>query len=91
MVLRTNFTHQWYAGLDDAFNQNFALWNASLGKKLFKNQQGEISVRVFDILNQNRSINRNVTESYVQDVQTLVLEQYFMVTFTYNIRAFKGE
>lgn len=91
VVLRTNFTHQWYAGLDDAFNQNFALWNASLGKKLFKNQQGEISVRVFDILNQNRSINRNVTESYVQDVQTLVLEQYFMVTFTYNIRAFKGE
>lgn len=91
VVFRTNFTHQWYTGLDEAFNQNFALLNASLGKKLFKNQQGEISLRVFDILNQNRSIARNVTESFVQDVQTLVLEQYIMFTFTYNIRAFKAE
>jgi hypothetical protein len=91
IVFRTSFNHQWYAGLDEDFNQNFALWNASLGKKIFKNQQGEISISVFDILNQNQSITRNVTESFVEDVQTLVLQQYFMVTFTYNIRAFRGD
>jgi hypothetical protein len=91
IVFRTGLNHQWYAGLDENFNQNFALWNASIGKKIFKNEQGEISVSAFDILNQNQSLNRNVTESYVEDVQTLVLQQYFMLTFTYNIRAFKGE
>lgn len=91
VVFRTSFNHQWYAGLDEDFNQNFALWNASLGKKVFKNQQGELSISIFDILNQNQSITRNVTETFVEDVQTLVLQQYFMLTFTYNIRAFRGD
>jgi hypothetical protein len=91
VVFRTSFNHQWYAGLDEDFNQNFALWNASLGKKVFKNQQGELSISIFDILNQNQSITRNVTETFVEDVQTLVLQQYFMLTFTYNICAFRGD
>lgn len=89
VVLRISIVHQWYTGLTETFNQNFTLWNASVGKKIFKNQQGEVSLRIFDILNQNRSIVRNVSESYIQDVQTLVLQQYVMLTFTYNIKKFK--
>lgn len=89
LVFRTSINHQWFAGLNDDFNQSIVLWNASLGKKLFKNNSGELSLSVFDLLNQNQSITRNVTEAYVQDIQTLVLRQYFMLTFTWNIRAFK--
>lgn len=89
LVFRTSVNHQWYAGLNDGFNQNFALWNASIGKKFLKDNQAEISLSVFDILNQNQSISRTVTAAYVQDVQTLVLQQYFMLTFTWNIKSFK--
>ena len=55
---------------------------------MFKKQQGELKLSVFDLLKQNRSIVRNVTDVYIEDVQNEVLRQYFMLTFTYNLRTF---
>jgi hypothetical protein len=40
------------------------------------------------LLKQNQSIMRNVSDSYIEDVQYKVLQQYFMLTFTYNLRNF---
>jgi hypothetical protein len=62
------------------------LWNASIGKKIFDKQRGEIRLYAFDILGQNRSIQRNVTEAYIEDTRTDILQRYFMVMFTYNLR-----
>jgi hypothetical protein len=47
-----------------------------------------VKLSVFDLLKQNRSINRTVTESYTEDVQNQVLQQYFMLTFSYRLRNF---
>jgi hypothetical protein len=58
----------------------------SLGKKLFSKQQGELTVSVVDLLNQNKSVNRTVTGTYVEDTQNNVLGRYFMLTFTYTVR-----
>jgi hypothetical protein len=91
LVLRTSVVHQWYAGLKEGFDQNFVLWNASIGKKFLKNKQAELSLMMFDILNQNQSINRTVTELFVQDSETLVLQQYIMLNFTYTFKHFKGD
>jgi len=87
-VFRNDITNYLYRGLSDQYNQDYFLWNLSLGKKLFKDNNGEIRLGVFDLLKQNKSITRNVTESYVEDVNTEVLSQYFMLTFTYNLKAF---
>lgn len=87
-VIRTNLSNQLYNGFSDAIDQNFWLWNASIGKKLLPNNRGELSLSVFDILKQNTSIQRNITETYIEDVQTDVLQQYFMLTFTYQLRHF---
>jgi hypothetical protein len=84
---QTDVAHQLYRGLSSSYNQNYALWNASLGKKIFPGQRGEIKLYAFDILKQNRAIQRNVTEAYYEDVQTTVLQRYFMLMFTYNIRS----
>ena len=86
--LQNDFTNQLYSGLSAGYNQNYFLWNMGAGKKIFKKQQGELKVSVFDLLKQNRSIVRNVTETYIEDVQNQVLRQYFMFTFTYNLRTF---
>lgn len=88
VVFQTDATQTYYTGLGD-FNQNFLLWNVSLGKKLFKNQLGEIKVTVFDLLSQNNSVSRTVTDAYVEDTRSDVLNRYFMLTFTYNLRIFK--
>jgi hypothetical protein len=73
-------------------DQNFWLWNISIGKKFLKGQKGELKATVFDLLKQNRSITRTVTEVYVEDVQSSVLRQYFMLTFSYKLKNFgKGK
>ncbi len=81
-------TNQLFSGLADGFNQNFWLWNVSAGKKFLAQQRGELKLSVFDLLKQNQSVNRTVEALYIEDVQTQVLQQYFMLTFTYTLRNF---
>jgi uncharacterized membrane protein YgcG len=87
-VVQSDINNQSYRGLGQGYNQNFTLWNASIGKKFLKNNAGELKLTVFDILKQNNSISRNVTETYVQDVTSRVLTQYAMLTFTYTLKNF---
>lgn len=86
--IQNDVNNQSYSGLSAGFNQSYWLWNAALGKKFLKKQAGELRLSVFDLLKQNRSITRNVTESYIEDVQNQVLTQYFMLTFSYHLKNF---
>ncbi|MDN3203260.1 outer membrane beta-barrel protein [Algoriphagus sediminis] len=87
-VYRMDINHQINSGLSDGFDQNIFLMNMSIGKKIFANQRGEISINAYDIFNQNNSVRRNVTDIYVEDVETNVLQRYLMLTFSYNLRRF---
>ncbi len=87
-VLDTDLNHTLYTGLSDAYNQQYLLWNAGFGYKFLKNKRGELKVVAFDLLNQNNSITREVTETYIEDNQSQVLNRYFMLTFTYQLRNF---
>lgn len=88
IVLRTDLSHQYFGGLAEGFNQNFFLWNAALGKKLFRNERGEIALSMNDLLNQNRNIGRTVTETWIEDSWTNALTRFVMLSFTYNLRHF---
>ncbi|MDP2174549.1 MAG: outer membrane beta-barrel protein [Bacteroidota bacterium] len=90
-VLTSDVSNSQYNGLGVGFNQNIWLWNGGLGYKFLKEKRGEIKLSVFDILNQNRSINRTVSENYIEDNFTNVLTRFFMMTFTYQIRNFKSK
>lgn len=89
LVLSSDVLFNAFAGLEDGFNQQFTLWNAGMGYRFGKDRRAELKLSVFDLLSQNNSIVRNVTETYVEDVQTTVLQQFWMMTFTYNIRHFR--
>ncbi|RMG77745.1 MAG: TonB-dependent receptor, partial [Bacteroidetes bacterium] len=88
LVFRNTAEHRFYTGLTDSFNDDYFLWTVGLGKKMFKNQRGELTLSVFDVLKQNQSISRNVTETYIEDLRSKVLQRYAMLTFTYNFRNF---
>ncbi|PTM15140.1 MAG: TonB-dependent receptor [Bacteroidetes bacterium] len=90
LVFRTDLTHQLYNGLTTGFDQHYLLWNMSIGKKVFRDNRGEINLSVFDLLRQNNSLNRTITETYFEDTQTNVLQQYFMLSFKYDLRSFKA-
>ena len=87
-VFQNKLNHQYYQGLSEGYDQNYLLWNISLGKKLFKDDRGEIRITVFDLLNQNTNVHRIVTDAYLEDIRTNVLNQYIMATFIYQIRNF---
>lgn len=86
--LQNDLNNQLYSGLSAGYNQSYWLWNMAAGKKFLKDNRGELKVSVFDLLKQNQSITRNVTETYIEDQQNQVLQRYFMLTFTYNLRNF---
>ncbi|MES2514475.1 MAG: outer membrane beta-barrel protein [Bacteroidota bacterium] len=88
LVLQTEYTNTYYSGLTSAFNQSISLWNAAIGYKFLKNKQAELRLTVYDLLNQNNSVSRTNTDSYIQDSQTNVLNRYYMVTFTYNFKKY---
>lgn len=90
VVFATDLSHNYNTGLSSSINTSFLLWNASVGYKFMKNQAGEFRLTVFDILKQNNSVSRNTTEIYWEDVRSMVLTRYAMLTFTYNFRKFKS-
>ena len=90
LVFRTDLRNQYYTGLADGFNENYWIWNLAVGKKIFKNKLGELNVSVYDLLNQNQRISREVTGNYIQDLRTNVLQRYVMVNLIYNLRNFKS-
>jgi hypothetical protein len=86
IVLRNDLKNSLTSGQSAGYNQNILLWNISLAKKLFRDQQGEVKVGVADLLGENKSISRAVTESYLEDTRNEALTRYVMVNFTYTIR-----
>lgn len=88
LVINSNYSLNAYAGLGSGYNQTIMLWNGGVGYKLLKNKQLELRLSVFDILNNNNSITRNVTQTYIEDVRSNVLNRYYMLTLTYSLRNF---
>ncbi|GAB3666507.1 TonB-dependent receptor [Echinicola sediminis] len=89
--LSTNVNNQFYVGLGEEFDQSVWLMNADFGYRFPPTQNLELKMTVFDLLNQNTSINRNITDVYIENERTQVLRQFFMLTLTYNLRAFGGD
>jgi hypothetical protein len=84
VTFRTELLHQYYIEYNDNVSTDYLLWNMSLGTRLFENKRGEILVTVHDVLNQNKTINRISTETYVQDSESKSLGTYLMLTFKYS-------
>lgn len=88
LVLNSNVTNSFFRGLSSEFDQSIWFWNAAIGYKMLKNRSLEAKISAFDLLNQNKSINREVTDTYIEDSQTNVLTRYFMLTVMYTFRKF---
>lgn len=88
LIFTAEYNNQIYTGLSDGFNQNISLLNGAIGYKFLKDNKADIRLFVFDVLNQNQSIQRNITETYIEDTQTNILQRYFMLIFTYNIKKY---
>ena len=77
-----------YVGFTNDYNESYVLCNLYLGKKLFRNNLGEIQIGVNDVANQNTAFARNTGSGYTQNLTNSVIGRYFCVQFVYNLRHF---
>jgi len=89
LIVNSSLSQTSYSGLSSQYDQAIYLWNGSLGYKFLKDKLLQVSVSANDILNQNTSITRTVTDTYIQDSQTVVLRRYYMLNLQLNIRKYK--
>lgn len=89
-LLQSDLNYQGFSGLSSGYNQKFTILNIAAGRKFLKKDAGELKLSVADLLRQNRNISRVITETYTEDTRNKVLQQYFLLTFTYRFRAFQA-
>lgn len=88
--IESDVTYSTNSGYADGFKQNEWLWNASVQKQIFKEKNGTIRFKIYDILQQRSNISRSVTSNYIRDTETNTLTSYFMFHLIYRFNIFKG-
>ncbi|MEE3999893.1 outer membrane beta-barrel protein [Tenacibaculum sp. FZY0031] len=68
------------------FNKAAWFWNATLAYSILKDQ-GTISLKAYDLLNQNTNAQRRATSNYIEDSESTVLQQYFMLGFSWKFNS----
>jgi hypothetical protein len=88
LVIENNIQNSYNSRTAPGFRKSVTMWNAAINYQLFKKKQGNVRLAIYDILKQNTSVYRNISSNYIEDVQTQVLQQYFLLSFSYNLKRF---
>jgi len=90
LVITSDVANSLTSGYSEGYSLSPVIWNAGLAYKFLENDRAEVRFMVNDILKQNTSISRSVSDTYTQDNQSTILQRYALLTFSYNIRSFAG-
>lgn len=85
-VISTDIAYNLDKSSRDNYSFDNTLCNISLGKKLFKNKRGELSLSVHDLFNQNRQFSRTVTAYSIENRKENLVQRYFTINFSYILR-----
>ncbi|MBS1737738.1 MAG: TonB-dependent receptor [Bacteroidetes bacterium] len=66
--------------------RDYVLWNAAVNFTMFKNEAGVLRLGVYDILKKINDISVTMDQNRLMYNKTNVLGNYYMATFTYNLR-----
>ncbi|WP_044403008.1 outer membrane beta-barrel protein [Lacinutrix sp. Hel_I_90] len=89
---RNDISFNYNPDVAEGFQNSAWFWNATLAYSVLKDQ-GAITLKVYDLLNQNTNAVRNATQDYIEDSQSTVLRQYFMLSLSWKFNSLgsKGE
>ncbi|MGN6419061.1 MAG: outer membrane beta-barrel protein [Pseudobacter sp.] len=88
LIIENNLMYSYNSRIASGFRKGVTSWNAAANYQLFKNKRGMLRIAIYDILQQNTNVSRSITQNYIQDVQVQVLQQYYLVSFIYNLQKF---
>jgi hypothetical protein len=90
LVFGNDINYTRFGNVSSDFDSDFWLWNISLGYT-FAKDKAIVKFKVFDVLDQNIDTRRQTGDDFIQDTSQLILEQYFMLSFTYKFSKFGGK
>ncbi|MCT1532288.1 TonB dependent receptor [Sphingobacterium daejeonense] len=90
MTLSYNYSYLYNGGVMGAEGISTNLLNASIGYKVFKKKNAEVSLKAFDLFNNAKNINRRVSEISISNITSNTLTRYFLLSVSYNLRNFGG-
>ena len=83
---RNDIRYNYNPNIAPGFQKSSWFWNTTLAYSILKDQ-GAISLKAFDLLNQNTNARRIATANYIQDSQSTVLNRYFMLSFSWKFNS----
>lgn len=89
-VFGNDFEYNTNSNIAPGFKKDFYFWNTSLGYSFFK-KQFTAKVKIYDVLNQNQSVRRTITDSYFEDREDLILKRYIMFSISMKLNKFAGK
>lgn len=78
--------YNYNSNIADGFQKSAWFWNTTLRYAILKNN-GAISLKIYDVLDQNTNARRVATQDYIQDSSSTVLNQYAMLSFTWKFNS----
>jgi hypothetical protein len=89
MKLATDANYEQNYGRVQGYNLHYLIWDASLDRKLLKNDNLSIGLDATDLLNQNISTNRNVVNNVITDVKTNIIGRYILLKTVFKFTSKK--
>ena len=86
VIIETKANYGTNSQIVDPSFHHYLLWSAAINVTMFKDERGVLKLGAYDLLNQSRSVNVSSTQNTVRTTYNNIIGQYFMATFTYNIR-----
>ncbi|MEC3906733.1 outer membrane beta-barrel protein [Tamlana sp. 2201CG12-4] len=83
---RNNIIYTYNSNIADGFQKSAWFWNSTLAYSVLKNK-GIVTLKAYDLLNQNTNARRIAAQDYIQDSQSTVLQQYFMLSFSWKFNS----
>lgn len=78
-------------GYTGGLNNNEVMWNAQIAKNFLKNNSATIRFKIYDILKQQSSLSRTISETMMSDTEYNTLGSYVMVHFVYRFNTLGGK
>ena len=77
----TNLAYRFYNGYTNGFGRPEWQWDANISKNI---KAVTLGLKMVDILNQTRSLQRTVSAEYMEDVYSNVLGRFFLFSVSFN-------
>ena len=90
VIWGNDISYSYNGNVSDDFDKSSVFWNMSIGMRVLKDK-GLVKLFAYDLLDQNINTSRTAFGDVIQDNQSTVLKQYFLLSFSYKLDQFGGK